>query len=386
MCKGITSRGKRCQGGLGLDYCRYHDPSIPGINLSSSLNSIKFYFHWEVPENNDNRIIRIREEFLQNYTSEESRRHLFEDVMPFLRDCWKYGYPGTDRFQPEVLITHFSAPGVRRDLRMEQLPRVWTEAQRQARMAPPQPIRQPILQRHNADAIGDIPANQIIRQQIPNPVPNLIPNPFADSQNVHRTSVNESVIKSVKIICSVEWKKESWPILSKNGEKLPLFRTLLEKVYLWNTNFSLEEKETQIWQKLYPILSGNSINHIWTYEDEIFGKKPWVVLYKTFNWIFQQPVNVQKDALIRLLDELYDGREMCIAGKVSRIINSLVGIHPEIHVGLSGKEMLQERMSALAKRGGMEPEQMMEEGRVILRDANVSEEEWDVWLEPLLLI
>lgn len=404
MCKGITSQGRKCQSGNPRrDYCHHHNPELFTNNLAPSLNSVKYYFHWDNIDNT--RQITFRRDFLINNTSEGTRRHLFDEVMPFLRDCWKWGHPGTDRFSIHLLCTHFPRVGVREDLTDEQLGgRRWTEAERRAEnarlavpLAPPAP---PILQRQDtdadADAIGEnirILARppqlwpwqpQLPRTPRPQNIP-AIPKPFEDSQSVHRTSVNESVNKSVEILCAIDWNKAVWPMLAKDGEKLPPCKLLLEKIFLWNQAYSLEEKETIIWPKLFPLIDGNKIGVLMSYNENIYGKKPWFVLYKTFNWIFQQTADVQKDALLRVLDELYDGRDMCIAGKVSRIVNSLVGIHPDIHIGLSGKEMLQERMAALATRQNMDPEVKMEEGRVILREANVPESDWEAWLEPLLL-
>jgi hypothetical protein len=379
MCKGITSQGRKCLG-VQRDYCHHHNPQLFTNNIAPSLNSIKYYFRWS--SNDNTQQITIRPEFLETNTSEATRRHLYDEIMPFLRDCWKWGHSGTDRFSREILRIHFVQIGVRQDLTEEQLgERQWTETVRRTeyRQHLGLPLVQPILQRRNAELIGDdiiVPPQQIQP---------TIPAPFKDSQNVHRSSVNESVNKSVEIICADDWKRPLWPILGKDGEKLPMCKTLLEKIYLWNPVYTLIEKEKVIWPKLFPLIESNKISSIMNYDENIYGKKPWIILYKTFNWIFQQTADVQKDALLRLLDELYEGREMCIAGKVSRIVNSLVGIHPNIHIGLSGKEMLQERMAALAKRTGLEPETKMEEGRGILRDANVPENEWEVWLEPLLL-
>jgi hypothetical protein len=395
MCKGITSLGRKCQGGtLNRDYCHFHNPQIS--NVEKSLNSIKYYFHWD----NTPRQISIRPEFLENNTSEATRRHLYDEVMPFLRDCWKWGHPGTDRFSTDALRTYFPRIGVRENLTEEQLgDRQRTEAERRAEILRlTMPAAPPVFHRQNAveavgamREIGAIGENVRILQRPLQPVPvvqqavSKMPPPFKDSQNVHRTSINESVKKSIEIISADDWKMEVWPVMSKSGDKLPSCRVLLEKIYLWNPAFSLEVKEKYIWPKLFPLIDNNNIGILMKNDDIVYGRKPWVVLYKTFNWIFMQNAEVQHDALLRVLDELNEGREMCIAGKVSRIVNSLVGIHPDIHVGLSGKEMLQDRMSALAKRSNMDPETKMEEGRGILRDGNIPENEWEAWLEPLLL-
>ena len=137
--------------------------------------------------------------------------------------------------------------------------------------------------------------------------------------------------------------------------------------------------------KLFPLLEKNYISGITNIEEEVFGIKPWVVLYKVCQWAWERPVDEQREIFKRMLEECHEGRDMCIQGKVSRFVNILSGIHPDIRVGLSGKEMLQDRMARLAQTEGMEPETRIEEGRSILRDAGVPEDQWEAWLEPLLL-
>jgi len=379
MCKGITSQGRKCLGAAPInEYCRYHDPQSFRNNIAPSLNSIKYYFHWD-----NTHQINIRPEFMEANLSSATRRHLYDEVMPFIRDCWKWGHPGTDRFTTDILCIHFPRLGERQDLTEQQLgARIWTEATRRTQYAIHIPQNPPVLQRHNADAIENNPLPRVLAAVSAIP---KIPPPFMDTQNVHRTSVNESVSKSIEIICTDEWKNDLWPIMGKDGKKLPQCKALLEKIFLWNPAYSLEEKEKTIWPKLFPLINGNQIGVLMSYDESVYGRKPWFILYKIFNWIFKQNADVQKDALLRVLDELFEGREMCIAGKVSRFVNSLVGIHPNIHVGLSGKEMLQVRMAALAKKSNIDAEIKMEEGRGILRDAKVPENEWEIWLEPLLL-
>ena len=161
-------------------------------------------------------------------------------------------------------------------------------------------------------------------------------------------------------------------------------RKLFEHIYLWSDIFTRDESK-EMFPKLFPLIENNKISGIMNIEEEVFGIKPWTALYKVCQWTWERPPEEKKEIFKRMLEEMYEGRDMCLQGKVSRIINILSGFHPHIRIGLSGKELLQDRMAKLALREGMDAELKIEEGRGILRDAAIPEEEWDTWLEPLIL-
>jgi len=309
--------------------------------------------------------------------------------MPFLRDCWKMGI-GNTNFPIETLQLHYEVLG--EPTQIELPPRRLTPEQREnehtlLREAMQQRLRAAMRRPLNYNGLNVIPQQEVLNNAIlppplPPPLSNL-PSISNDPQSVHRESVNKSVTDSIKVLKLISWSPSKWPILHESG-KLPGGRKLFEYIYLWSDIYKREESK-ELFPKLFPLLEKNYISGLVNIEDEVFGIKPWTALYKVCQWTWERPLEEQKEIFKRMLDEIYEGRDMCLQGKVSRIINILCGFHPEIQVGLSGKEMLQDRMARLANQEGMDIELRMEEGRGILRDAAVPEEEWNVWLEPLLL-
>mgnify|MGYP001480277355 CR=1 FL=1 len=205
-----------------------------------------------------------------------------------------------------------------------------------------------------------------------------------DSQSVHRTSVNESVMASIEVLTKMPWRKESWPILHEDQTKFPGGRKLFEHIFLWSDIYTKKESK-EMYPKLLALTEKNYISGIVNMNDVVYGTKLWIILYKIIQWTFERPHEEQKEIFKRMLEECFEGRDMCIQGKLARFVNILSGFHPDVKVGLSGKELLQERMARLAQREEMDSEKRIEEGRDILRDASVPEVEWDAWLEPLLL-
>lgn len=434
MCKSLTLQLRRCRHNpRDGDYCGTHKMDIDengydnnGQNLAEICQRIRnVYFDGE---------LNLRPQFSTELENENIRRFIFGDVMPFLRDCWKMGIANSN-FPEATLRLHYRNLG---EPSFVELPaRQFTPEQRdgehlQRRVAyrgrlllgghlqniqnqqdnlvqggggaefnpagyiPQFPPFAGVIHRQNAGGIprqnaGDgggaaVPAAAAAAAanvtHFPPPVSNL-PSISRDNQSVHRASVNKTVIDSIKILKEVPWNPSKWPILHESG-KFPSVRKLFEHIYLWSDIFTREESK-ELFIKLFPLIENNKISGFMNIEDEVFGIKPWAALYKVCQWTWERPPEEKKEIFKRMLEEIYEGRDMCLQGKVSRIINILCGFHPEIHVGLSGKELLQDRMSKLAQREDMDPELRMEEGRGILRDADVPEEQWNVWLEPLLL-
>ena len=393
MCKAITLQLRRCRRGANQgDYCGTHSMEIDAeatetnvANLSEVCRRIQqAYFD----------AYGIKLNFSTNLNSEAVRAHIYGDILPFLRDCWKMGIPNAD-LPVEHLRTHYEVIGNRSEIVLPQrtcTPDERRQEVRRIRHARQEEYRQRLQrlmalnQGRQNDAINAA-AFAVVRAPVPAAVAPAAPGlpPIAnDTQSVHRTSVNESVKESIKIINNIPWNRSVWPVLHEDGVKFPGGRKLFEYIFLWSDIYTKEESK-KLFPKLLPLLGKNAISDIVNIDETVFGVKPWVVLYKTIQWAFERPHEEQKEIFKRVLEESSEGMGMCIQGKMARFANILCGFHPDIRVGLSGKELLQDRMSRLAQRNDIDAETKMEEGRGILRDAEVREEEWDTWLEPLLL-
>lgn len=409
MCKGFTRNLSRCRAVIarGADYCHNHSMDITDTGLDMNGDNLALIC-LGLRERYFNADGTITDLYLAQLTNEELRRIFYDEVMPFLRNCWRMGIRGSDL--PEaVLRTHVAVLGT--ITQMELPERVWTPLQRTlevtrrrnqeenrmrvARQAhvqgrffddalqlPPHPPFGGIIPRGNhLGAVGAVGAGLPRANAMGGGLP-----PIAqDTQSVHRTSVNESVMESIKVLRAIPWKHEVWPVYhDETKKKFPGGRKLFEHIFLWSDIYTRQESK-EMFPTLLPILEKNCISMLTNSDEEVFGVKPWIVIYKTCQWAWERPVEEQKEIFKRLLEEAYEGRDMCIQGKVARFVNVLSGFHPDIRVGISGKELLQDRMARLAQREGMDPEARIEEGRGILRDAAVPEADWEAWLEPLLL-
>lgn len=396
MCKALTLQLRRCRHipRDGNDYCGTHSLELPADGLDTNLHNLT-QICTRIRTRYFNPNLELLTVFTTELPSEAVRQHVYEDMMPFLRDCWKMGITN-ENYSDMTLRTHYRAVG--EESQVELPARRLTPLQRYEETHRTQEIIRRAARQHIVNVVHNFPEMaqepELDRQQPrggarppwamwPQPTQGL-PSIAIDTQSVHRTSVNESVTAGIKILREMPWRKEVWPILHEDGQKFPGGRKLFEHIFLWSDIYTKNESK-EMYHKLLPLIEKNYISGIVNINDTVHNTKPWIVLYKIIQWTFERPREEQKEIFKRLLEECYEGREMCLQGKVARFVNVLSGFHPDISVGLSGKELLQERMSRLALREDVESEAKMEEGRGILRDAAIPEAEWDAWLEPLLL-
>jgi hypothetical protein len=214
-------------------------------------------------------------------------------------------------------------------------------------------------------------------------MPIQLPRITQDTQSVHRASVNNSVKEAIEILKKDPWKREIWPFLHSDGVKFASPERYLEHIYLWSDIYTKKESKG-MYKKLRELIDNRVLTDLVNYKDRKYEDCfPWTILYKVIQWIFSQSIEVQHDAFLRMLDELYEGRNMCMDGQVARFINVLTGIHPDIRIGLSNREMLQERMARLSDLT-LPYDEKVERAREILRVSEVEETEWEAWLLPLI--
>ena len=103
-------------------------------------------------------------------------------------------------------------------------------------------------------------------------------------------------------------------------------------------------------------------------------------------WAFIKPHEHHKDMVIRLAQEIYDGRAQCVNGKMARLINALIGFDEEMTnavqtSALPPKELLQGRMAVISTQPREEREAA---ARILFAEFHIPVEEQAAWLDPLL--
>lgn len=369
MCKGYTKDNRKCMKGGGI-YCNKHNPQLENIHCRSTARHL-IDNTWVIREN-----LVTRELELDNVVYENAilNRQLFQEILPYLRDCYKYGIRIDNRATQNFLRLHSTGVGHREVL--PEIVVVWTVEQRVARDLD---ARNALVAQAQAQAQAQAHAQAVQVQAAPIQLPSIT----KDTQSVHRASVNNSVKTAIEILKKEPWKKEIWPFLHTDGMKFATPERYLEHIYLWSNIYTKEESKG-MYKKLRELVDNKILSSVVDFRDRTYeGCLPWTILYKVIQWIFSQSAEVQHDTFIRMLDELYDGRMMCMDGKVARFINILTGIHPDIRIGLSNREMLQERMARLSELT-VSYDEKVERAREILRVSEVEETEWEAWLLPLI--
>jgi hypothetical protein len=87
------------------------------------------------------------------------------------------------------------------------------------------------------------------------------------------------------------------------------------------------------------------------------------------------------DLFQRLKEELIEGQLLCFTGKVSRIINAFCGFVPGVEVMISARDQLQIRVGILLKKKFKNYNEALEELLELISTSCISEEEFNAWLE-----
>ena len=84
----------------------------------------------------------------------------------------------------------------------------------------------------------------------------------------------------------------------------------------------------------------------------------------------------------RLYQECFEAKGMCCDGHINRLVNVMVGFHDAFNPPLSPKEILQNKMSAIAMRDGPLDDKI-KEAMEVFEEVKLPEEERQVWLDSL---
>lgn len=84
----------------------------------------------------------------------------------------------------------------------------------------------------------------------------------------------------------------------------------------------------------------------------------------------------------RLYQECFEAKGMCCDGHINRLVNVMVGFHDAFNPPLSPKEILQNKMSAIAMRDGSLDDKI-KEAMEVFEEVKLPEEERQVWLDSL---
>jgi hypothetical protein len=97
-------------------------------------------------------------------------------------------------------------------------------------------------------------------------------------------------------------------------------------------------------------------------------------------WAFIRTHQHHNTLCTRLAQEVYEGRSMCSNGKMARLVNVLMGFDDTLEAE-APREVFQFRIAALRKQPLADREAA---ARELFREFNIAEAEHDAWLEPLL--
>jgi len=177
---------------------------------------------------------------------------------------------------------------------------------------------------------------------------------YNNGQNVHFTSVNSSIVDSIKKL-----KKKHTNCLDVD----------------------------QSMDMLLKHLGDREINLLFEYigDDTVFSQAK--MTYKEILCLVcSEIVSLNNYHICKILsDLLIDGEGKCFTGRISRLISSLAAISEEVEVRIASNQQIeavvQNIISKIVK--GMNFEEGVKEARERLTELKIPEDEQKVWIEPM---
>ena len=178
-----------------------------------------------------------------------------------------------------------------------------------------------------------------------------------DTQNIHRSSVQESTHKSVVALMKR-------PTL-EGVEVLPEIVESMNdtKILRWSNPVNKDRVVMELTHDYFNTMAFDT-----PYSDVVDRV-----------WAFVRGHTSYKDLVRRLAEELYEGLGMCSNGKMARLINVLQGFDETLETE-APKEVFQFRMAALRKLPMADREAA---ARALFVEFKIPEEMHEVWLDPL---
>jgi hypothetical protein len=180
-----------------------------------------------------------------------------------------------------------------------------------------------------------------------------------DEQSVHRSSVQATTERAIHTLLAVP--------LGEGQVTLEEIHTAFDNPDLIRWNGEAKEKTLM------------TLDHDY-FNVEAFSTGYGDVLDHV--WAIIRNHQYKRGLVVRLAQEVLDGRKMCTNGKMARLINVLQGFDDTVEMDLTPpREHFQNKIAALAARP---LEERSAAARSLFVEYNIPVEEQNVWLEPLL--
>ena len=192
---------------------------------------------------------------------------------------------------------------------------------------------------------------------------------YGDAQNVHASSIQSSVDKSLTYVL----KYES-PVASKRTKRdhcrevCDLFAWRLFAPWSYRMSFVGMQGLIRMWCECHTIHSRHGITF-----DRLLSKV----------WDIIQDHEHRKEMEKVLRDELIASRAVCFTGRFSRVLNCLTGFVPEVQIGIDDREQMQNQISMAVEKLREDPEALRREVDRILDEFDVSPSDRTPWLSAL---
>lgn len=135
-------------------------------------------------------------------------------------------------------------------------------------------------------------------------------------------------------------------------------------------------------------------------ENKEISKDYFVTFEQVFVKVWERIINPEKfeslwidgvkpdkiEMMRRFKQEMQEASGMCFTGRLSRLVNTLMGFYSDIHIGVGGSDQINARISIVLEQfANLSIEEQKEKIRESLREIDVSPERIEEWISNIWL-
>lgn len=211
-------------------------------------------------------------------------------------------------------------------------------------------------------------------------VPRPMESIYENKQNVHLTSIQRSTDESLRWLkgqgsphpssgqrdAALRGIQRAWRAPWWRFWRWPKERLANRLIFEWSLEKTVHSR--------HGLMYGELLHHVWAAMET------------------QRDEDAKKQMARVLMEEILDGRGVCFTGRFTRTVNALSGFFPEIRVGISDREQMQNRIVEAIKRAETtsaetsaetSADDLRQTVSAILDEFSVPECERDEWLDAL---
>jgi len=107
---------------------------------------------------------------------------------------------------------------------------------------------------------------------------------------------------------------------------------------------------------------------------------------RVISWLYEQPIPIWNEVIRILESEIMASREKCFTGRLSRLVSSLDGFHPDVRVSIATSDQISNRILGVINRSSERSLSKIETTNLIrneLEELEMAREQIEEWMTTI---